>query len=796
MKIFSPNYSPKKNTTLFLFFLVPLLCLNSQIKEETVLNSYQDFAGSTRELVYVHINKTTYLKNEMLGFNAYILDKAKKKSLTITKNLYCTILNENNEVIKSKLLKVNNGLSYNTFLIDSLFTTGKYKFRAYTNWMLNFKERNYYEHPFFVIDSDAKKTQNKDNLDTKYTIKILPEGGHLVSEIKNNIGIIVKNNNGIGLKNKKGKIINNNGQLITEFTLNQFGIAKAPFTPNPSYSYKVVINYNNTDISTPIKNIEITGINLSVSNLRNKVGITFKINNETKEIIKNKNYFLAIHNGNKIKSFPFKFNDKIEISKIINHKELYPGINIFTVFDSDKNIPILERLYFNNVGISKTGISKLETTIANDSITVKMKLNDSIDLQKVQNLSVSGLPNTSKSYNFNSNILSQLYLEPYVKGFIQNASYYFTINNAKTKYDLDNLLITQGWSSYSWGDIFKKPVYPNKFEQGINLVANINGKKNEGFLVYPLKNNKTQIFTPNKEDKAFTHTNLFPEDNEFYKVSLLKKKEVTEKPNLYIQFYPAIVPPLSIKSYDIPLLDNLNSNTLNNILVDFKKNNAEEVLDEVVIKSKIKLARMERIRNKSVGRVVFFNDRNTRNMTLANFLSQNGWFATDSNGFLQIINLTPNSPNNNIPLVILDDVQLGDFSFLANYLLDIVDYIEINKSGVGYGLRGGGGVIKIVTDPVKRFNENSKNKHEVASYKFPITFSSPKQYYTPIYKNNTSRFFKDYGTISWFPNLKVDKNGVITFKILNTFVPSIDLHIEGIINGETFISESKTIYPK
>lgn len=56
-------------------------------------------------------------------------------------------------------------------------------------------------------------------------------------------------------------------------------------------------------------------------------------------------------------------------------------------------------------------------------------------------------------------------------------------------------------------------------------------------------------------------------------------------------------------------------------------------------------------------------------------------------------------------------------------------------------------------------------------------------------------FFKEYGALDWFPNLKVDENGLVTFKVLNTYTPNINLYIEGIVNGETFISETKTIYP-
>jgi hypothetical protein len=422
-----------------------------------------------------------------------------------------------------------------------------------------------------------------------------------------------------------------------------------------------------------------------------------------------------------------------------------------------------------------------------------MKLNASINPNDLQKISISVLPNTTDSYHFTSNILTKLHLEPYVKGFIQNASYYFSNNSDKTKYDLDNLLITQGWSSYDWADIFKKQTLPNKFEQGINLVANINGETKEGFLAYPLKNNKTQIFKPNENDKAFIQTNLFPEDDEMYRVSLLKKKNITEKPNLYIQFYPANIPQLSLESYPTPLRN--KTIDIDDTEFSYVNFNNSVMLAEVVITAKEKLNRKTKIRNKTMGSVDFFSDETTKGgRTLAVYLSSRGFNATDFTGSLVITNPNPNSFNNNVPLVILDDVQLGDFGFLNNFPMNTVDYIEINRSGIGYGLRGGGGVIKIVTDPIKRMKQIS-SKNDTSNYEFPLTFNSTKKYYTPIYKDYFSEIFEKYGVIAWLPNLKVDENGVVAFKILNTYTPNINLYIEGVVNGETFISETKTMYP-
>lgn len=73
-----------------------------------------------------------------MGFTAYVFDKSSKTPSKSSKNLYCTISSKNGEIIKQKLLKINNGIVFNTFDIDDKFKPGEYTFRAYTNWMLNF----------------------------------------------------------------------------------------------------------------------------------------------------------------------------------------------------------------------------------------------------------------------------------------------------------------------------------------------------------------------------------------------------------------------------------------------------------------------------------------------------------------------------------------------------------------------------------------------------------------------------------------------------------------------------------
>ena len=93
-----------------------------------------------REVVFVHLNKSVYIKGEAVGFKAYVLDKDTKKRSLETKNLYCTILDEDENIVKQQMIRIQEGVGNGIIELDSLFTSGNYLFKAYTNWMRNFSE--------------------------------------------------------------------------------------------------------------------------------------------------------------------------------------------------------------------------------------------------------------------------------------------------------------------------------------------------------------------------------------------------------------------------------------------------------------------------------------------------------------------------------------------------------------------------------------------------------------------------------------------------------------------------------
>ncbi|MFD2567098.1 hypothetical protein [Pseudotenacibaculum haliotis] len=786
-----------KRNLLFAFSFIFSLSTLAQTSQDKIINSYKDFVSSPREVAYAHLNKSTLIKNEMLGFTAYVFDKFTRQPSLVTKNLYCTVSDKDGKIIKSKLIEVNKGVSSNIFKIDSLFTSGKYTFRAYTNWMLNFDERNFYEHSFSVIDPDKQKEIVTTKKQRSFVIQALPEGGHLVEGVSNYLGVIVKDSNGFGLANASGAIVDGNNQTIKEFQLNQFGVAKVPLKPLEGQNYKVVVANNEQNIEKQITDIDPIGFNISILSYPKKIALLFRANQKSIPYVKGKEYILAIHNGSTVKTTSFQFGDNGQVVKALSHQNLYSGVNIFTVFDPEKNVPILERVYFNWKDVATANITDVNTTQVEDSLVVSLKVAQTIDPSKVQNLSVSILPKSTKSYRFNSNIFSQAYLNPYVKGFVENAGYYFANPNKKSKADLDNLLITQGWSSYDWNNIFSKIVINHRFESGIDVIANINEKKGDRFMVYPVEGSRPNVVQVRKNDKKFTHANIFPFEEDSYGVSILRKNGSTQKAAMYLQFYPSEVPDFTLNSYNTPLRDlsSITSLDTNPLIANWDIEDAE-ALNEVVVKSKYRRSsRIEKIRNKSWGNVHVFDDSDRRNIrSLSQYLSGRGFRIENSGGIGQytIEDRNPLSPNATVPLFMINGIVTEDFNFLYYMRMDEIDYIDINRGGLGFGVRGGRTLIKIVTNPKLAFNNNNGGK-SVSKYQYSLTFSAPKKFYKPIYSTKRSQFFRDYGVVDWVPEVNVDENGIASFKIPRSYNGSVNLYIEGIINGKELLSQTKTI---
>ena len=791
----------QRNFILLFVFAFSLVIANAQesYNKKDIDASYKRYTEPLREVVYVHLNKSVYIKGEDIGFNAYVLDKNTKKLSQKTTNLYCVLSDKNNKVIKKQLVRVKNGIANGLLKLDSLFTSGDYTFKAYTNWMRNFKEHNFFLESIRVIDPNAETYIEDTFTNTKIDAQFLPESGHLLHQAVNTVGVILKNNLGFGIPDATGEIFDENNTLITTFKVNHLGIGRFSFLPLADKKYKVKINAQNISSTFDfLEKVSPRGIILSLKVQDDRVLSSILTNKETLPSIHKKNYTLVIHNGNHLKSIPITFNKKIAITKQIEIKNLFAGMNIFTLFD-EKNNPIAERLFFNYEGISFLKSSNILAKKESDSIAIKLSYQN-IDNSKFNSISVSVLPEGTSSYQHQHNLVSYTFLRPYMNGVIENGSYYFSNINERKKYELDNLLITQGWSSYDWSTIFSNNSNTNYiFEQGITFKANAPEKEETSYLVHSVAGQDLEYFKLSEKHDAFVKYNTFPAGEETVNISQIDKRGKLSGKGLYLQFFPG----------NIPLID-FPEKMLNHRPLSFKypevksdhwflKTSSSKVqkLDEVVVKANLKKTRIEKLKSSSFGRIDVLNDNDRiSGMTLANYITNRGFSFTaydNANGEFVLRNRRPTTINSGAtPLIFLNGFRIFNTQALYRFPLTEIDYIEMNPSGVGQGLGASAGYIKVYTNPL--LNKRGSGKETLKSFKFPVTFTPSKRYYAPLYNDYNSSFYKKYGTIDWLPVNTTKNDGDFHLKIHpKNGVNTVLLFIEGIANDGDFIHETRKV---
>ncbi|NEV92654.1 Plug domain-containing protein [Psychroflexus sp. YR1-1] len=794
-----------KNTLFFI--LSALLCMHvsAQQKQDNLQEKLSNHLEIPREVAYLHLNKSTYLKGEQIAFTAYVLNKQNLKASDAT-NLYIQIKDAKNKVVKEQLFLVEEGVSSNTIKIDSLFTAGNYTLNAFTNWMRNFKEQNYFTEAIKLIEIEDTQESYSVEASEDIDVQFLPESGHLLTGVLNTVGVIAKKENGLGLANADLRITNDQDKVLARFRLNQFGIGKFTFIPIKGSRYMAEISYSGDQ--TRAFNIEVpiekNGVILSAITTQDELRLLVKTNRESSKAIKNKKFSLILHNLKASRVYDFTFKNGNTLPFLFNLKEFAPGMNIITLIDSDKKV-IAERLFFNHNNLPKTTFSSPEITASSDSLDIKLKPIQALDSV---NVSVSVLPKYSIADQHHHSITSYLLLQPYIKGSVQRADWYFNSIDKKKVQELDKLLITQGWSSYDWDYIFNEdfqiehlPENLLEFEASLDRPR----RRNQGFIIHATGNRLPQAVELPANKESFIINNFFHFEDEELAISKIRGNKLIPA-GLRIQFLRNTYPELKTNP---PFVQ---PETKREVSDDYQEQpqiifgKDREILDEVVIEEKInKVKERERELDSkhpwsrvSVIRPEDFNLYNT----LGNYLrSKPGINVNEFQGQMVVTssyNTSAGAPSGggfNAPRrasamqLYLDGMPL-DNSFFYGFPLVNVDYIEINQTGMGGGFMEAGGSIKIHSNFTSAFESNRYINPQ--KFEYPVAFSQQRAYYIPKFDSYTSDFYQNYGVIDWKPILKLNEDGYISFKIKK---PRVDyqLIVQGISSEGVLIQDVQQI---
>ena len=733
-------------TKKILLLLVLVLCQKIGFTQNTVNESYTNYFKDSREIPFLHLNKTSFIKGEEIWFKAYVLEQNSKKLHQNTSNLHVALFDERGELKEHQLIKIKDGIGSGSIKIDSTFTNQHYFINASTNWMRNFKEAKTFVQQIDIVDNTNIKIP-ANRTETPYDLQLFPEGGHLVEEVSNTIGVLIKNKFGKGIKIKSGVVKDKSGVVIQEFTTNHLGLSKIELFYEKGEAYEVIVTLDNTvTISEKVPIAKSKGLILKVDNKNPAhVSISLATNKETVKDIKGKQFKILVHNTSSVYNWAHKFNSKDNfVSLVLKRSKIPHGTNVITVFN-ETGKPILERLFFNYQKSLFEDVAVNIISAKSDSI----KISFDSDSNEKSFISASMLPYYTKANTHQSSIYASFLLNPYVKGAIENPNYYFKNTNRKKLEYLDLLLLTQGWSKYDWGSIFTgEPKLLHTFEQGVTIKGRLTNQTVKDSTNIFLMSDKTQIIesTP-VVGNQFEFSNINLADNSRINLTIARSK--LKKPKTELTYVYAKPEP------HLGILAKQNKDTVSfNNFEPFVLTN-EEVLDTVVLQYK------SEPKHKPVSASIFTpiltENIKTKQLGILEYIQSRGFLVVDNNFDIRIYNrraqrLMGPPANTN---VYLDDIQIAsEYSEFGNSL-NIIQYTYIRDYEEIHISKFGNGTIYLYTN---QDVETSWGKNRFFKEVSNFGYASKKEYYRPKYASNVDNIFRDYGAIYWTPEITINSS--------------------------------------
>ncbi|WP_299016532.1 hypothetical protein [uncultured Polaribacter sp.] len=150
----------KKSYLYYIFISFSILLQNNakaQIKKDTIDIDKIAYA----EKIYLQLNSTIFTSDQNIWFKG-IVTNINQKNTILSNVLHVQLINFDEKIIASKILKLENGIGNNFFDLKTIepLLPGKYMVRAYTKWNKNFKE-NFTNKQYIDIYKPTKTAYDK-----------------------------------------------------------------------------------------------------------------------------------------------------------------------------------------------------------------------------------------------------------------------------------------------------------------------------------------------------------------------------------------------------------------------------------------------------------------------------------------------------------------------------------------------------------------------------------------------------------------------------------------------------------
>ncbi len=774
-----------------LVWLAIISCFSSNIKGQlnnpgftNIINKLTSFSSTHKtEKAYLQFDKPYYAAGDTMYFKAYVTAGERHQLTDISGVLHVDFINPKNKIEQSIPLQIDSGICWGDFVLPDSLPAGNYKIRAYTQWMRNRGETDFFERDISIgsltkNDTDSLIKPAIQPTKTKSDLQFFPEGGSFVVDIPTKIAFKAIAANGLSV-NVKGVVVDKQNKELGTFASTHAGMGYFVLTPTEGNSYKAEVSFGDgtqstVDLPTPIS----AGVSLSVTtNSDAKTSIRVIANNAYYHANQNKDLFLLIYSGGTAITAPFTLDANV-ISLSIAKQQLHTGVARVTLFSSGGE-PLCERLFF----VQKHDALTLHIDSAKAEYAKREKVNISLNAKDAKGANASGHfsmsvvdENVVPSNDTNeTTLLTYLLLTSELKGYIEQPDYYFIDSTEHARNDLDVLMLTQGYRDFEWKQVFDSSHVLLAYlpEKGFGIsgrVTNTTGKPLENASINLLPADGGFVLNRTTDNKGLFHfSNLIFTDSFHFILNAANAKGSNLTKITY--FADSLQPTapvshlnrLAMSTDDTAVQVYLQSTkSYRNGNVNFS-NDKSHLLKPVTVKT---VKKEDQYRTSSLA-----GAGHADQVMHADEIEQiGGQLSTSLNGRLRGVGFSNGKPylrgiSTGPMLVVIDGAEvpmdsLSSFTIddIPSTQIETIEVLKYTSAGI-YGMNGGNGVLVITT------KQGGEKFNSTTSYgMLPVTlegFYKARTFYSPKYnlKNINSKQPDLRSTIYWNPEIKTDGNG-------------------------------------
>lgn len=619
------------------------------------------------------------------------------------------------------------------------------------------------------------------------SIRFFPESGHLVAGNLTKVGFKALRSEGLGV-GVTGYLADGDGTRITEFESVYAGMGSFSFIPQAGQRYTATVIYEDgTEIQEDFPEVASSGYALAVNNELEKN--IFVQAFASSDLVEGQEITLMLQrNANVFYASKSKFV-KNEMVFSIPRENIPAGLIQLTLFSPTMQ-PLAERTLFNaneSALLPITLSADKEIYGAREKATMRIAVDHAVDSGYVAVLSASVIDLARVplgEYN-DGNIYASLLLSADIKGYIETPEYYFEDIDISKKRQLDNLMLTQGWSRINWRDLMagKTPSITYHPEQDLRIsgvVTKRDGKTpvpKAKVTILSTSDISAVIDTVTGDDGRFNFDRLLFYDNTRF---LVQARDERGRRNVEVQLdeSPKLQVTRNRNAPDATVNVNQSISTyLKNTQEQFQEMERYGLKERTILLEEVKVTRevdKSPTRHSSnlngpgrADQIIVADELMMGCPTLDICLQGRLLGVIFRNGMAYS---TRSAGMSDLPMQIVLDgmfMEAEALSIINPFDVETVEVLRRPENTAIYGMRGGGGVLVITT---KRGDSGAygRDLHTpgIATHS-PQGYYEVREFYAPDYSVPVDSLegMRDLRTtIHWEPHLVTDSDGNTSFE--------------------------------